>query len=164
MQVGVYPSVTLKWGVDTEDNGNVPKSPLMGWRAWINVCTVRSINWILVELYFHRNSPSCLWPPFQMENIWFPNVTICFWAIDGFYNKMDRNLKLDFSPCIIDDMAESLLSKSKKTGLETMVPCEKLSQDEDHYKNHESHHAGHFTWSAGFQNKTKLKKKKKKIS
>lgn len=33
MQVGVYPSVTLKRGVDTEDNGNVPKSPLMGWRA-----------------------------------------------------------------------------------------------------------------------------------
>lgn len=30
MQVVVYPSVTLKWGVDTEDNGNVPKSPLMG--------------------------------------------------------------------------------------------------------------------------------------
>lgn len=27
MQVGVFQSVTLKWGVDTQDNGNVPKSP-----------------------------------------------------------------------------------------------------------------------------------------
>lgn len=27
MQVGVYPSVTLQLEVDTEDNGNVPKSP-----------------------------------------------------------------------------------------------------------------------------------------
>lgn len=33
MQVGVYTSVTLKWGVDSEDNGNVPKSPLMGMRG-----------------------------------------------------------------------------------------------------------------------------------
>ena len=30
MQVGVYPSVKLNGGVDAEDNGNVPKSPLMG--------------------------------------------------------------------------------------------------------------------------------------
>lgn len=40
MQVGVYPSVTLKRQVDMEDKGNVSKSPLMGWKARINVYTL----------------------------------------------------------------------------------------------------------------------------
>lgn len=44
MQVGVYPSVTLKQQVDMEDKGNVSKSPPMGWKARINVYTVHSFH------------------------------------------------------------------------------------------------------------------------
>lgn len=44
MEEGIYPSVTFKQGMDTEDNGNASKSPLMGWKARINVYPAHSFH------------------------------------------------------------------------------------------------------------------------
>lgn len=117
MQVGVLQSVTLKWGVDAEDNGNVPKSPLMRWRARINVCTARSFNEVSAALHCHRNSPS----GFQMS------LPVC----DSFHNTILQSWfrKATFSTffCVWEGMAcsfimvDSLLYNVKAWDLDAVV-------------------------------------------